>query len=101
MTERLEDVSVAQSKRVIAFLDSVNNMDIKDKIHFVKCTEEMTKNVINNMFVSNLEEVNIPEGLEQIGWSAFYRCHKIKTIVVPSSVTFIGGGAFNNMGRIN
>lgn len=29
------------------------------KIHFVKCTEEMTKNVINNMFVSNLEEVKL------------------------------------------
>lgn len=50
---------------------------------------------------SNLEEVNIPEGLEQIEWRALYGCHKIKTIVVPSSVTFIGGEAFNNMGRIN
>lgn len=49
----------------------------------------------------NLEEVNLPEGLERIEWRALYGCHKIKTIVVPSSVTFIGGGAFNNMGRIN
>lgn len=49
----------------------------------------------------NLEEVNLPEGLERIEWRALYGCHKIKTIVVPSSVTFINGGAFNNMGRIN
>lgn len=49
----------------------------------------------------NLEEVNLPEGLERIEWRALYGCHKIKTIVVPSSVTFIGGEAFNNMGRIN
>lgn len=49
----------------------------------------------------NLEEVNLPEGLERIEWRALYACHKIKTIVVPSSVTFIDGGAFNNMGRIN
>lgn len=49
----------------------------------------------------NLEEVNLPEGLERIEWRALYGCHKIKTIVVPSSVTFIDGGAFNNMGRIN
>lgn len=49
----------------------------------------------------NLEEVNLPEGLERIEWCALYGCHKIKTIVVPSSVTFIDGGAFNNMGRIN
>ena len=49
----------------------------------------------------NLEEVNLPEGLERIEWRALYGCLKIKTIVVPSSVTFIDGGAFNNMGRIN
>lgn len=49
----------------------------------------------------NLEEVNLPEGLERIEWRALYGCHKIKTIVVPSSVTFIVGEAFNNMGRIN
>lgn len=49
----------------------------------------------------NLEEVNLPEGLERIEWRALYGCHKIKTIVVPSGVTFIGGEAFNNMGRIN
>lgn len=49
----------------------------------------------------NLEEVNLPEGLERIEWRALSGCHKIKTIVVPSSVTFIDGGAFNNMGRIN
>lgn len=49
----------------------------------------------------NLEEVNLPKGLERIEWRALYGCHKIKTIVVPSSVTFIDGGAFNNMGRIN
>lgn len=49
----------------------------------------------------NLEEVNLPEGLERIEWRALYGCHKIKTIVVPSSVIFIDGGAFNNMGRIN
>lgn len=49
----------------------------------------------------NLEELNLPEGLERIEWRALYACHKIKTIVVPSSVTFIGGEAFNNMGRIN
>ena len=49
----------------------------------------------------NLEELNLPEGLERIEWRALYLCYKIKTIVVPSSVTFIDGEAFNNMGRIN
>lgn len=29
------------------------------KIHFVKCTKEMAKDIINNMFVSNLEEVKL------------------------------------------
>lgn len=37
MTESLEDASDAESERVIAFLDKVNKMNIKDKTHFVKC----------------------------------------------------------------
>lgn len=49
----------------------------------------------------NLEELNLPEGLERIEWRALYLCYKIKTIVVPSSVTFIDGEAFRLMGRIN
>lgn len=49
----------------------------------------------------NLEELNLSEGLERIEWRALQQCHKIKTIVVPSSVTFIDGEAFRSMGRIN
>ena len=63
------------------------------------------KNLQNKFLMakeSNAKQIeNLPEGLERIEWRALYGCHKIKTIVVPSSVTFIGGEAFNNMGRIN
>lgn len=49
----------------------------------------------------NLEELNLSEGLERIEWRALQQCNKIKTIVVPSSVTYIDKECFRNMGRIN
>lgn len=49
----------------------------------------------------NLEELNLPEGLERIEWRALQQCNKIKTIVVPSSVTYIDKECFRSMGRIN
>lgn len=49
----------------------------------------------------NLEELNLPEGLERIEWRALQQCNKIKTIVVPSSVTYIDKECFRGMGRIN
>ena len=81
MTERLEDVSVAQSKRVIAFLDSVNNMDIKDKIHFVKClfpdinieigrnaaTEISNRSRVNYLF-NVLTDIHDEIDLKQMHW---------------------------------
>lgn len=49
----------------------------------------------------NLEELNLSEGLERIEWRALQQCNKIKTIVVPSSVTYIDKECFRSMGRIN
>ena len=48
-----------------------------------------------------LEELNLSEGLERIEWRALQQCNKIKTIVVPSSVTYIDKECFRSMGRIN
>lgn len=49
----------------------------------------------------NLEELNLSEGLERIEWRALQQCNKIKTIVVPSSLTYIDKECFRSMGRIN
>ena len=45
---------------------------------------------------STLEEINLPEGLEDIGYEAFEYCQSLKSITIPDSVTFISSWAFNN-----
>lgn len=45
---------------------------------------------------STLEEINLPEELEDIGYEAFEYCQSLKSITIPDSVTFISTWAFNN-----
>lgn len=45
---------------------------------------------------SKLEQVELPEGLEEIGISAFYNCKSLKKINIPASVKKIGYHAFHN-----
>lgn len=42
----------------------------------------------------NLETVNLPSGLVNIGDKAFYGCKNLKSITLPSSLTSIGESAF-------
>jgi len=46
----------------------------------------------------DLEEVIIPEGVEEIGAFAFLNCEKLTKIHLPSSIKFIGEGAFLGSG---
>lgn len=41
-----------------------------------------------------LEEIMLPEGLEEIPRRAFYRCHQLKRITLPSTLRKIGEEAF-------
>ncbi len=43
---------------------------------------------------SNLTSINIPKGVEEIGYAAFYHCDNLKEISIPSSVTWIEPSAF-------
>ena len=43
-----------------------------------------------------LESINLPNGLETIGYCAFYVTNLGGTVVIPNSVTSIGDGAFRN-----
>ncbi len=43
---------------------------------------------------SNLEEITIPKGVETIGYGAFYHCDYLRTVKIPSSVTYIAPKAF-------
>lgn len=43
---------------------------------------------------SNIEEVAIPDGVEAIGYGAFYHCDYLRMVKIPSSVTYIAPKAF-------
>ena len=45
---------------------------------------------------SNLTEVVIPEGVTHIGWRAFWNCGSLKDVTIPKSVTYIDSDAFSN-----
>ena len=47
-----------------------------------------------------LEEVELCEGLFEIGHSAFRECHLLKRIKIPSTVTLIGDSAFRSCHRL-
>ena len=45
---------------------------------------------------SNLESINIPEGVREIGYGAFYHCENLNAVFIPSSVSTIEPSAFTN-----
>lgn len=45
---------------------------------------------------SGLEEITIPEGVEEIGAEAFEWCDSLKSITIPSTIKTIGASAFCN-----
>lgn len=59
-----------------------------DGINIAKIGDEAFKN-------SAVQSVVIPDGIEEIGWFAFFGCASLKTIKIPSSVTSVGYGAFD------
>ena len=45
-------------------------------------------------FCPNLETIEIPDTVKEIGKEAFWGCKKLKNIKIPNSVTYIGASAF-------
>ena len=43
---------------------------------------------------SNLAQIVIPEGVEKIGYGAFYHCDELSSVTIPESVKQIEGNAF-------
>lgn len=43
---------------------------------------------------TSLKSINIPKGVTQIGYAAFYHCDNLKEISIPSTVTWIEPSAF-------
>ena len=46
------------------------------------------------MGMNNIKSITLPEGLESVGWYAFYNCTSIKSITIPASVKYIADHAF-------
>ena len=46
-------------------------------------------------YASSLENIVIPEGVREIGTSAFSGCYALKTVTLPSTLTHIKDNAFN------
>ena len=44
--------------------------------------------------IGTLETVTLPEGLDSIGWRAFYRCSSLGSVVIPSTVRVVGDESF-------
>lgn len=51
-------------------------------------------------YQTGLKEVVIPEGVETIGYEAFYQCDKAATLTLPSTLKSIGGETFRKMSKI-
>lgn len=43
---------------------------------------------------TNIRNIDIPEGVENIGYNAFYCCHQLESVTLPDSLEWIGADAF-------
>ncbi|MBR6605080.1 MAG: leucine-rich repeat domain-containing protein [Prevotella sp.] len=50
---------------------------------------------------SNLNSINIPKGVNTIGYAAFYHCDNLKEISIPDSITWIEPSAFSHTGWLD
>ncbi len=67
-----------------------------DKLTLPISLRVIQKNAFRGMIVdSELTELDLPEGLEEIQESAFDDCPSLKTIVIPSTLKTIGSDAFH------
>lgn len=49
---------------------------------------------------NRITSVTLPEGLQKIGWFAFFGCTSLKSVKVPGSVVSIGYDAFTNCPKV-
>ena len=54
------------------------------------------KKIMSMGLFSNLENVQLPESMEEIGVAAFHGCEKLERVIIPLNVKTIGMDAFYN-----
>jgi len=72
-------------KKVVKVQFHPSVVEVEEKV-FCECNE--------------LEEVVLNEGLQSIGYKAFYRCESLQNITIPSTVTEIGDWAFHTCWKL-
>lgn len=53
------------------------------------------KKLVSYLMTAPATSYAIPEGIESVGWYAFYHCNNLTSITIPASMTTISDGAFN------
>lgn len=79
----LEDINVAESSTNLKVVDGI--LYTYDMTELLKCPDNLERDTIE-----------IPDGVINIGNSAFSSCAKIKSVIMPDSVDFVGYWAFSS-----
>ena len=86
-------IYVEEGLNLYGRLNKINNLELID-LEVNENTQIISKSACKG--ATKLEHVSLPFGLKQIEGHAFYGCESLQEIHVPSSVEYLGVGAFAN-----
>jgi len=75
-----------------------NNIDISEEVNHAG---DLTEDVVSTLSLKNKELLILKEGITSIGKYAFRQFTNLTTIIIPSSVKFIGTGCFHGCSNLN
>ena len=78
----------------------VDKLTIPASINHNNATYQVTAIGDSAFIGAAIGEITISQGITQIGEMAFYYCHKLTTVNIPSSVTTIKKQAFQSCGKL-
>ena len=55
---------------------------------------------IRDSYFCKLEELQLPDVLQELGDKAFFKCNGLKSVLIPKSVQKIGEGVFHGCNRL-
>ena len=82
--------------RLIGFEEKLpRRYAVKEECQMICCNEDLEFLLSIKGCFDDLEELILPEGLEVIGDEVFQGLKKVKTLIIPSTVRYIGACAFD------